>query len=271
MITLSISGKSACYMWDETVSARGSNEISSCLFHYLTTESFDTSDLVLFSDNCYGQNKNYTVAAMFQKVLQVNSNLKTITHKFLEVGHTHMECDGVHGQIEKKKKKYGLPISHPHDWRQLVRSCNLDVVNMTRENFFDFAAYNKSNFLQKFKVVLDGEAVSMNWKNIRTLKVVSGEAGIVHLKEFVTDDDFKQADRNKRVKRKAPPKQQLQVLNAAALPVPLKKKKDLLDLLPFIDQQFWPFYQTLNGDSAMEDTHADIYESDLEGSGDLDE
>jgi hypothetical protein len=92
---------------------------------------------------------------------------------------------------------------------------------MTRENFVKFAAsYNKSNFLQKFKVVLDGEAVSINWKNIRTLKVVSGEARIVHLKEFVTDGNFMHAERNKRVKRKAAPKQLLQILNAAALPVP---------------------------------------------------
>jgi hypothetical protein len=189
-------------MWDETVSARGSNEISSCLYHYLTSEKFDTSDVVLFSNNCYGQNKNYTVAAMFQKVLVDNFCLKTITHKFLEVGHTHLECDGVHGQIEKKKKRYGLPISHPHDWRQLVRSCNCEVVNMTRENFLNFAAYNKSNFLQKFKVMLAGEPVNINWRNIRAVKVVAGEFDAVYLKEFVTDDHFMIADRGKRLKRK---------------------------------------------------------------------
>jgi hypothetical protein len=71
--------------------------------------------------------------------------------------------------------------------------------------------------------------------SICTLKVVSGEAGIVHLKEFVTDDDFMHADRNKRVKHKTRPIRELQILNATALPVPLKKK-DLLDLLPFIDK-----------------------------------
>jgi hypothetical protein len=52
----------------------------------------------------------------------------------------------------------------------------------------------------KVQSCIGRRAVSINWKHIRTLKVDSGEAGIVPLKEFVTDDDFMHADRNKRVK-----------------------------------------------------------------------
>jgi len=33
------------------------------------------------------------------------SEIFSIEHKFLEAGHTHMEVDGDHGNIEKKKKQ----------------------------------------------------------------------------------------------------------------------------------------------------------------------
>lgn len=49
--------------------------------------------------------------------------MQEINHKFLVPGHTHMECDGDHSIIEKKKKKHPLPIDHPRDWINLVRLC----------------------------------------------------------------------------------------------------------------------------------------------------
>jgi hypothetical protein len=49
-----------------------------------------------------------------------------------------MECDADHGKIEKEQKKTTDPISHPYDWRALVRSCGFTVLNMTCEHFLYF-------------------------------------------------------------------------------------------------------------------------------------
>lgn len=57
----------------------------------------------IYSDNCFGQNKNYILATMFSLfTADPNYPLESIDNKFLEVGHTHMECDADHSRIEKK-------------------------------------------------------------------------------------------------------------------------------------------------------------------------
>lgn len=45
--------------------------------------------------------------------------------KFKINGHSHMECDSDHADIERTKKKTHLKINHLNDWIQLVRLCKL--------------------------------------------------------------------------------------------------------------------------------------------------
>ena len=54
-------GKSYMYVWDETTAKRGSIEIASCLKDWISMDQVkgSFSKLVVFSDNCGGQNKNY--------------------------------------------------------------------------------------------------------------------------------------------------------------------------------------------------------------------
>jgi len=60
------------------------------------------TQLSLYSDTCGRQNRNQNVAAMF--LFAVNSTqLQTITHNFLESGHSYMECDSKHAAIETGK------------------------------------------------------------------------------------------------------------------------------------------------------------------------
>jgi hypothetical protein len=107
-------------------------------------ETLKTPKVVLTSDNCCGQNKNLSVNAILH--MKDRPEITSIEQKFLEPGHTHMECDADHGKIEKKQKKTTNPISHPYDWRALVRSCGFTIFNMTCEHFLDFDAYSKNSF-----------------------------------------------------------------------------------------------------------------------------
>lgn len=50
---------------------------------------------------------------MFFKVIYMLPNVNVINHKFLVLGHTHMECDVNHSLIEKKKIE--VSIFHLHD------------------------------------------------------------------------------------------------------------------------------------------------------------
>lgn len=72
----------ACYLWDETIGKRGSNEIASFLMIYLTTKITALPDIryfQMYSDNCSGQNKNKNVFSMLIKIA-LKYNVK-ISHR----------------------------------------------------------------------------------------------------------------------------------------------------------------------------------------------
>lgn len=79
-----------------------------------------------------------------------------IEQKFLELGHTHLECDSDHSTIERKKKNNVLEIFHPHDWVQLIKCCGsksnkFTVIEMKITDFFDFSLSFKSIFQKSTK------------------------------------------------------------------------------------------------------------------------
>lgn len=99
-------GKAVCYVWHEAVAARGANQIASCIYKHLETSVSDnTKHIIFYSDTCGGQNRNSHVSCMFTWVLQKHRTIKTIDHKFMIPGHSHLEVDTDHGIIEKKRRK----------------------------------------------------------------------------------------------------------------------------------------------------------------------
>lgn len=52
-------GKGYMYMWTENIAKRGSYEIASCVLKYLKDNPPKLNKhLIVFTDNCGGQNKN---------------------------------------------------------------------------------------------------------------------------------------------------------------------------------------------------------------------
>ena len=72
-------------------------------YDYVTSLPQNIKHLTLFSDSCFGQNKNqYTITAL-QQALH-HSHLDTIEQKYLTPGHTEMEVDSIHSAIEYVQK-----------------------------------------------------------------------------------------------------------------------------------------------------------------------
>ena len=68
----------------------------------------DFRKVMLWADNCSGQNKSWWLfGALVKEVSKVNGTVVVVTVKFFEPGHTFMSADSFHSQIEKgiKKKK----------------------------------------------------------------------------------------------------------------------------------------------------------------------
>lgn len=53
-----------CYFWNESVAKRGVNEIGSCILMYIREYSVG-KNVVFYSDNCCGQNKNKGMTSLY--------------------------------------------------------------------------------------------------------------------------------------------------------------------------------------------------------------
>lgn len=83
------------YFWNETDGDLSSNVFTSCMIDYL--ESLDLTGVetvIIYSDGCGYQNRNVTLANALLK-FATERHVK-IEQKYLERGHTCMECDSTH-------------------------------------------------------------------------------------------------------------------------------------------------------------------------------
>jgi hypothetical protein len=90
------------------------------------------------------------IAAASLYVIKESAFIQTIEQKFLESGHTQMDCESMHSAIEQaKKKRTTIFISSQWDTVvRLARKKNSYVVGPLRLNkFFDtLATYNFGSF-----------------------------------------------------------------------------------------------------------------------------
>lgn len=92
------------YWIDETEeSAMSASVFATCLIDYIN-ELLDEEHkpVIIYSDGCGYQNRNYILSNALLH-LSMDRKIK-ITHKYLEKGHTEMECDSVHATIQRHYK-----------------------------------------------------------------------------------------------------------------------------------------------------------------------
>lgn len=91
-------------LWDESLTGRGGNEIASCLQKVFSHPDFiKRQNLVLWCDNCIGQNKN-KIILMLLIFLVATGVYERVEQKFLVSGHSYLPCDRDFAQIEKRKR-----------------------------------------------------------------------------------------------------------------------------------------------------------------------
>jgi hypothetical protein len=85
------------YLWTETTGGLESSVFTSIHVDFITKsleEDPDITDVIILSDGCIYQNKNDTESSAIRRIAAKYK--VTITWKYLEVGHTYMECDSAH-------------------------------------------------------------------------------------------------------------------------------------------------------------------------------
>lgn len=240
-----------CYLWDETIAARGGREIASCLYAFLKQIPVDIEEVNFFSDSCPGQNRNIFVALMFlflTKELSSKGRKIVINHKFLEAGHTHMEADSVHALIEKTRKKTNALIELPRDWANLIRMIPrkppIIVHEMQQDQFLNFKELLETAFVQK-KVNTAGEPVK--WTKIKWMQFRWDKPNEMQYKiYFGNDEQFKTISFVKKNTRHSTDTDfNLRPISNKPLPLSNEKLKDLKDLMQYIQPNSRIFYNAL--------------------------
>lgn len=120
--------KNYIFTWTENQSERGSNEISSAVYHYLqnilsSETDFSTIKTIVFAcDGCGGQNKNNIVLSMLQSWLfGAPKHIEKILIIYPVRGHSFLPCDRLFGRISRDIQKKDT-ILIPQEYHEISRA-----------------------------------------------------------------------------------------------------------------------------------------------------
>lgn len=239
------------YVWDETIASRGADEVASCLSHYIK-KNVTTSHLIMYSDQCGGQNKNIKMSLNCLKMVSIeNYKISKIDHKFLVSGHSYLRCDQDFGLIERNKK-YFQHIYVPNDWIEVIKTANkkvpFEVVEMKSEDFISSKLMTDS-ITHRHK---DQDKNTVEWFKIQWLKFEEAFPSKIFFKYSINpEENFSVLNIQKR---SCPTpdflSQMLAYPNGRKISV--EKQKDLIELLQYIPPIHHEFYENLQTQTVVE-------------------
>lgn len=230
------------YMWPENVAKRGSDEIASILYKHFKENPNGYRKLVVYSDNCTGQNKNWSIVCLWQQLVK-EKFFESIEHRFLVVGHTHLPSDRDFAIIEKYKRNYLNQVYTPDDWYQAVlkskRKSPFKVIVLQQKDILSF----KDLQLQITKKSQTDNKEKLNFSSICAFKFVQESPNIMFLKHS-WNQEFKSANIGKRGLRTSISATLSDLKLKYDAPVPLNPKKisNLVALLRYIPPIYQNYY-----------------------------
>jgi hypothetical protein len=129
------------YFYTELDAPSTASTFISCICDYIKSRlSKLKKPIIIYCDNCSAQNKN---SMLSNALLSLASELGVdITIKYLEVGHTFLECDSVHSVLERQFKNRNLYL--PQDFVRISREARqvpfpYDAQLLTSKFFHDYS------------------------------------------------------------------------------------------------------------------------------------
>ncbi|CAG4917086.1 unnamed protein product [Colias eurytheme] len=239
------------YCYHEGVGKKGQNDVTSFLFQYLTHKDVKQK-LVLFSDGCSGQNKNYVMVHFLYMLVHCLHIFDSITYIFPIRGHSFLPNDQDFAIIEKRKRKEQAET--PSDWDSIMSGCRqspspFNVIKVDQSMLFDIKKATEPYFLKSPK-----PAVQL--KNLRMYKI-NKESPFLFVRDHYSGPWRSCIIRNKK---KMPQDMTLSPIYTKPIPINTAKLNDLQKLVPFLKESNQQFYSTLN--TTDDDVSADVDNSD---------
>lgn len=171
------SHQARCYWFSETEADLTANTFATCIVNYLLDKADGSKPIIIWSDGCGYQNRNSIVS---NALLSLSKELNVqIEQKFLEPGHTQMEADSVHAQIEKKIKN--KPIHLPSDYIRFTKEAKVNNPYEVKEVSYDFIKNYGQKETQKYTSIRPGKkAFDPTVNDIKAIKY--SPDGIIRVK-----------------------------------------------------------------------------------------
>lgn len=236
-------------VWDETVASRGPQEIGSCLLRYIK-ENVKTKTLILYSDQCGGQNRNIKMATLCQYITShPNYVVEKIDHKFFVSGHSYLACDQDFGLIEKQKKFF-KDIFIPDDWIKVIKAARkknaFKIMKMTTD---DFVSTKKlENNITNRKVT--AEKSKVKWLSIQWLLYHKIHPFSIFFKYSNNPEVLFENVNIKKRNSINIADLELDLLYPLGKQISVEKKKDLIELLQYIPPVYHDFYNNIKANAS---------------------
>ncbi|RUS83143.1 hypothetical protein EGW08_009090 [Elysia chlorotica] len=235
----SVGGKSYGALWHEAQNGRSGNDIASAVIRLLEDVIKDYNDsplienIILWSDSCVPQNRNKIFSTAVKYFLNRNPQVKTITHKYCQPGHSSIqEVDNLHSRVEKAcgPNEIFSPIGL---LRILKRVNHLKTIQLKKEDFKDFG-----------KIALRGLYDKVPYTKVKSLRYDQAQPSHLQYKtdfsmEWVTERVFNMpASRSKSKKVRTSLQTVIGSVKTAKPSGPLAKAKalDIKDMLKFMPE-----------------------------------
>ena len=170
----------AMCVWPEHRASRGADEIASCLLKALPTLVKNKRKIIVWSDSCSGQNKNFRMMCFWNYIVQIGM-FDDVKHKFFVPGHSMMDSDRDFGLIERRKKQIQYVYTH-EGWMDVIKSARVRrpfvVIEMLASDFKDFS--NLESMCKRPKKLSDGSPIQI--RKITTINVQRHLPGILYFK-----------------------------------------------------------------------------------------
>jgi len=146
--------QSFCFLSNDIQIEKNSREHINFILMFLNTEYCKKAKhVIIWSDNCTSQNRNWSLFANLVKILNdKNIVQEKITLKYLEVGHTYMSCDSLHGIISRKFDREH-EVYTPDHCLDLIKNCRknnyVEEVRFSDIVLFNDESKNKKPFTLK--------------------------------------------------------------------------------------------------------------------------
>lgn len=239
--------RATMHLWDETIAKRGSADIASCIFKYITSnyeklQRGEQRTLIVWSDRCVGQNNNWKMIALYFYLIQLGF-FSEVHQKFLCSGHSFLPCDRDFAQIERVKKTAKVMV--PLEWKDVIAEACINspfsIVFMKQEDFKNFDELEKL-MNKTITKITDAMWIKLSWDNPTTINIRKSHNIMRPWEQY---DIIKKKRGPRPTRIVVPCIEALEILYDTPLKISKEKKDNLIDMTQYLDDQYKIFYHNL--------------------------